>query len=745
MPCIKIIVCLFLTFASPFVAAINGAELLPPEQAFAVSARAVSGERLEVAWKIADGYLVYRKNLRLTSKTGNISLGELSLPESKVKHDELLGEIEHYRSDFKVSVPVTRAGNMAAMQLLVQYQACSDAGVCYPPQKVNLDVDLPAAATQSDNASPFVKVGGFGGFTFNKPQSELLPPDQAFRFFAAVKDAHTLHVNWEIAPDYYLYREKVQLLVSNADGVKLGTFEIPHGTPKHDEAFGQVEIFHDSLAFDVPLLRDKTAAQNLTLEGKYQGCADRGVCYPPMSKTVSLELPDTKASYQPTVVAAKPEPALSEQDQIVQSLRTDSFAMTLLTFFGFGLLLSLTPCIFPMIPILSGIIVGHGKQISTRRAFLLSLSYVVASALTYTVFGILAALFGGNLQAIFQQPWIISLFSAIFVVLSLSMFGFYHLELPKALQAKLHDSSERHRDGSLWGAAIMGSLSSLIVGPCVAAPLAGALIFIGQTGDVVLGGAALFFMGLGMGVPLLILGASAGKLLPKPGPWLNATKAVFGVIMLAVAIWMLSRILPPAVTMLLWSVWLILPSIYLNALDPLPEHSSGWRKLFKGIGLVMLAYGVLLLIGFGMGNSNPLKPLQGFAVGTAQAQENIEGLRFERVASKAELEARIKEAAANKQAVMLDFYADWCISCKEMEAYTFTDAKVKAALAGFVLLQADVTGNTPDDQALLAAFNLVGPPATLFFGTDQQERQAQRVVGYQDAATFLNTVQQVKP
>jgi thiol:disulfide interchange protein DsbD len=358
------------------------------------------------------------------------------------------------------------------------------------------------------------------------------------------------------------------------------------------------------------------------------------------------------------------------------------------------------------------------------------------------VFGVLAALFGSNLQTTFQQPWIVGLFSAIFVLLSLSMFGFYELELPNSLKTKLHNSSEKHRDGSLWGAAIMGALSSLIVGPCVAAPLAGALIFIGQSGNAVLGGSALFAMGMGMGVPLLLLGASAGKLLPKAGTWLYSTKAVFGVIMLAVAVWMLSRILPPSITILLWAMLLILPAIYLSAIDPLPDNSSGWRKLWKGLGLMMLAYGLLLLIGFSMGNNNPLKPLQGIGVSTAQASE--QGLVFERVASLAALKARIQQASANHQPVMLDFYADWCISCKEMEAYTFTDPKVKQALAGFVLLQVDVTQDSDDDKALLAKFNLIGPPAILFFDASQLEKMAHRVIGYQNTETFINTLQRVK-
>ncbi len=577
-------------------------------------------------------------------------------------------------------------------------------------------------------------------FKQNASEEPLLPAEQAFQFFAEVKDANTVHVNWVIAKGYYLYREKIKLELINSQVIQLGTYTMPRGTTKQDEAFGTVEIFHDELAFDVPLNRLGDSAA-ITLKAKYQGCADRGVCYPPMNKTISLELPSGQKSMQDGVTSTAVS-ELSEQDQIVQSLHHDSSGVVLLSFFGFGLLLSMTPCIFPMIPILSGIIVGHGNRITTARAFFLSLSYVVASAFTYTVFGVLAALFGGNLQTTFQQPWIIGLFSGVFVLLSLSMFGFYDLELPNSLKTKLHNSSVKHQDGSLWGAAIMGALSSLIVGPCVAAPLAGALIFIGQNGNALLGGSALFAMGMGMGVPLLLLGASAGKLLPKAGGWLYSTKAVFGVIMLGVAVWMLSRILPPSVPILLWAMILILPAIYLNALDPLPLNSSGWSKLWKGIGLMMFAYGLILLIGFSMGNENPLKPLKGFAVNKSQGAE--EGVVFERVSTLTALEAKVHEAAFNHQPVMVDFYADWCISCKEMEAYTFTDPNVKKVLSTYKLLQLDVTEDSNDDKAVLAKFNLIGPPAILFFSGSEQEDTAHRVIGYQDAETFLKTLQGIK-
>ena len=714
--------------------------MLPPEEAFEISAKAVSANQLEISWDIAQGYYLYSNHIRLESKTEQISEVVPTFPSGETKHDENFGDVIIYRNNLQIPASFTATSDPELITLEVQYRGCSDKGICYPPQKKVFDINLPvvSAVTNPNPLESLVK--RLPSFNLNATQDELLPPDQAFKFFAVVIDSSTAHVNWEIAKGYYLYREKIQLKVINTTKNPLGLFLIPHGTPKDDEAFGQVEIFHNELGFDVPLIHTNSSEQTIILQATFQGCADRGVCYPPMTKDIELQLPVAHNTIQSN--SAQVTPILSEQDQIVQSLHHDSLAMVLISFFGFGLLLSMTPCIFPMIPILSGIIVGHGNRITTARAFMLSLSYVVASAVTYTAFGVLAALFGSNLQATFQQPLIISLFSAIFVLLSLSMFGLYDLELPNALKTKLHNSSVKHQDGSLWGAAIMGALSSLIVGPCVAAPLAGALIFIGQTGSAFLGGSALFFMGMGMGMPLLLLGASAGKLLPKAGAWLYATKAVFGVLMLGVAIWMLSRILPPAITIILWAMLLILPSIYLNAIDTLPENSSGWRKLWKGIGLMMLAYGLILLIGFSMGNNNPLKPLQGFAINKAEAAEA--GLVFERVKSLAALESKLQQAKANHQPVMLDFYADWCISCKEMEAYTFTEPKVKQALKGFVLLQADVTENSEDDKALLAKYKLVGPPAIIFFGNDMLEKAAHRVIGYQDADTFIKTLQGVK-
>jgi thiol:disulfide interchange protein DsbD len=729
---------LFILFSYQ-VQALGTSDLLPADQAFVVSAKATSAENIDVSWAIADGYYLYKSKTKIISQSDGVELGLPTLPEGKLKHDEFFGDMVIYTQQLLASVTVTRQKSLASVDILIKYQGCAEAGICYPPQEKILTVDLPSSLAEKKSGSITQLLKGFGRLKQNLFQDQLLKGDEAFKLLATVKDENTIHLNWMIAEGYYLYKEKVKIALLNSPSTQLGRLNIPQGSPYHDESFGQVHIFHHELRFDVALIRTDKNPHTITLLVKYQGCADRGVCYPPMEKTIELELPKALnvATAQP---ASAPQKKLSEQDQIFQSLQQDSLGLTLLSFFGFGLLLAFTPCIFPMIPILSGIIVGQGEGVTTRKAFLLSLSYVTASALTYTLFGVLAALFGSNLQVVFQEPWVIAVFSGIFILLSLSMFGFYNLELPASFQSKLHNSSDQHRDGSYIGAAIMGALSSLIVGPCVAAPLAGALIYIGQTGDVILGGSALFVMGFAMGSPLLLLGASAGSILPKAGQWLNSTKALFGVIMLGVSVWMLDRILPASVTMLLASALLIIPAIYLRAVDPLPENGSGWFKLWKGLGLMMLIYGVLLLVGLSMGNTNPLQPLRGLLGGHGSSSEQEEGLVFKRIASLAELEKTLEEARQNNQWVMLDFYADWCISCKEMEAYTFTDEKVKQKLSNFILIQADVTKNNADDKALLQRFELIGPPAIIFFDAQQQELKSSRIIGYQESETFISSL-----
>jgi thiol:disulfide interchange protein DsbD len=411
----------------------------------------------------------------------------------------------------------------------------------------------------------------------------------------------------------------------------------------------------------------------------------------------------------------------------------------LASFFGFGLLLSLTPCVFPMIPILSGIIVNHGHAVSHLRAFILSLAYVLGMAVTYAIVGVAAGLSGTLLSAALQNAWVLTAFALVFVVLSLSMFGFYELQLPAALQSKVSDTANK-QGGSLPAIALMGALSALIVGPCVAAPLAGALLYIAQTGNATLGGAALFVMALGMGAPLLLVGAFSRTLLPKSGPWMEGVKKFFGVIMLATALWLVSPVIPLWSQMLGWALLMVVPAIFLHALDPLPSNAHGWQRLGKGLGVVLLLGGAAMLMGVLGGAKDPLQPLGFLRAGNAA---EVHGPAFERVATVDKLDARLAEAKAAGQPVMLDFYADWCVSCKEMERFTFADAKVAARMKQMVLLQADVTANSDADKALLKRFGLFGPPGIIFWSGAGIELADLRVVGFQNADTFLPTLERV--
>lgn len=563
---------------------------------------------------------------------------------------------------------------------------------------------------------------------------EFLDPLVAFKPEARALDDKTVEVRYSIAKGYYLYRDKFRFA---AEGATLGTPVFPAGKQKHDDNFGDVEVYYKSVAIRLPLSANQSGP--ITLKVTSQGCADAGVCYPPQEQTLSVTLPAPGSA-----PAAVPDAAGDESGHIAGLLQNAGFWLAVSTFFGFGLLLALTPCVFPMIPILSGIIVGQGHHVSRSKSFLLSLAYVLGMAVTYAALGVAAGLTGTLLSAALQNPWVLGAFAAVFVVLSFSMFGFYELQLPSFLQSKLSEEASHLHGGHLAAVFAMGALSAVIVGPCVAAPLAGALLYIGQSGDAVLGGAALFAMALGMGVPLLLVGLSATTLLPRSGPWMEAVKKAFGVILLGTALWLVSPVLPAALVMAGWALLLIVPAVFMHALDPLPATAKGWQRFWKGIGIVMLLAGAALVVGLAAGSRDPLQPLKGVVAANAAAGGGAEApaLPFVRVKSVADLEARVKAAG---KPVMLDFYADWCVSCKEMERFTFADPKVRAKLAGFTLLQADVTANSEDDKALLQRFKLFGPPGIIFFDAAGQEIAGLRVVGFQEATPFLQVLQRVAP
>lgn len=585
--------------------------------------------------------------------------------------------------------------------------------------------------------------GFLDSLTGNK-QPSFLPPDEAFGLNVIVRDAHTLQANFKVTPGYYLYRDKTAFS-SKDSAVKITGVALPKGEMKHDPNFGDTEVFHQSFQALITLNRPDKAATSFTLNAVYQGCSEQGLCYPPITKTISISLPDaTSGLPAPPVMTEAPAPSaqipVSEGSQIARLFKGGSFWLIVSFFFGAGLLLALTPCVFPMIPILSGIIVGRGHKITHRHAFMLSLAYVLGMAITYAAAGVVAGFSGNLISNALQTPWVLGSFAAVFVVLSLSMFGFYELQLPTALQSKLSDTSNRLHGGHLGGVFVMGALSAIIMGPCVAAPLAGALLYIGQTHDAVLGGVALFVMAMGMGVPLLLIGSSAGVLLPKAGAWMEAVKQFFGVMLLALAIWIIQPLLPVSVQMMLWAALLIFSAIYLRALDALPQNSGGWHKLLKGIGLFALLLGAAYLVGALSGARDILRPLGN--IGRSEAQTSAT-LQFSRVKDIADLDQRIAQAQGRGQIVMLDFYADWCISCKEMERFTFSDAGVINKLKPVLLLQADVTANSEADKALLKRYGLFGPPSILYFDKQGKELSDFRVTGYQDAAQFLKTLQGV--
>lgn len=566
---------------------------------------------------------------------------------------------------------------------------------------------------------------------------DFLDPEAAFRFSARMADAKTAEVTYTIADGYYMYRERFAF---DAVGAKLGTPVIPPGNVKFDETFQKnVETYHKTVTIRLPV--EANGAFTLKVTG--QGCADKGLCYPPMVSEAKLSpngggllaaiasgsnpvnaMSDVPAARQPAAPGFS-DPADSDMGRIERSLRSGRLLAILPLFLLLGLGLAFTPCVLPMVPILSSIIVGEGARVSRGRGFVLSAAYSIGMALVYTGLGIAAGLVGEGLSASLQNPWALSAFALLMTVLSLSMFGVYQLQVPAAIQTKLMKASDRQSAGKLLGVFVMGAISALIVGPCVAAPLAGALLYISQTRDVLIGGSALFALAVGMSVPLLLVGISAGTLLPRAGAWMEAVKRFFGVLMLGLALWIVTPITPAWLPM---AGWAALGLVYGGYLLWKPQ----WGTLSKVAGLAFAVFGLIQLAGVVTGARDVLAPLSQLAGGTAKQ------VPFTRIKSVAELDAAI--AHAGGKTVMLDFYADWCVSCKEMEKLTFGDPRIRAQFADMLLLQADVTANNDNDKALLKRFKLFGPPGIIFFDRQGREIRGGRVVGYQDADRFLHSL-----
>ncbi|TAL59855.1 MAG: protein-disulfide reductase DsbD [Legionella sp.] len=565
--------------------------------------------------------------------------------------------------------------------------------------------------------------------------AEPLPADEVFQVSVKKIDPNSFSLHWRIKPGYFLYSDRIKLNSQDLTHLHLGTLRFPPTQLKTDKLGKIYTVYRKQLDVPIGILGLQPGESLLDLH--YQGCSDDGFCYPPETRDIKITIDQSlnlvEVSLEEVTHLPQPEQNLPNDD-ISQIFSNHHWPMILLIFYGLGLLLSFTPCILPMVPVLSGIIVGHGKEVTTRKAFFLSLSYVLSMSVTYAIVGAVVALLGANIQINMQSPWIISLFSLLFVILALSMFGFYELKLPVSWQSKIAGVTRGQRGGHYLSAAIMGSLSTLILSPCVTAPLIGVLTYIAQTENVLLGSVTLFVLSLGMGTPLLLIGTSAGKWLPGAGSWMNIIKAFFGLLLLGVAILLLSRILSAYITMGLWASLLIFSGIYSGALT---YSATNQEKFMQAIGIILLSYGLLILVGMSKGATNPLYPLTTFSGETRLFPQGAST----KTPTVADIEQEIDQARGKP--VMLDFYADWCASCKVMEATTFVDPQVQALLEQFTVIKVDVTQNNAENQAILQHFNVVAPPTFIFYNSQGEKLKSLTQVGEISAKEFLTTLQQI--
>lgn len=703
-------------------------DILRPEAAYRYAVTD-TGDALEIDWVVEDGYYLYRQKMSYETNTSGIVFGEAEMPDGEMHEDEFFGAQQIYRGRFFVRVPYTVEGERPdSMELVLKSQGCADLGICYPPQIWTEPVRFSALHVAADDKTDKLQLGS----TFGNSLGDFLPVDDAFRPMVIALDGNTVEVSIRVTPGHYLYKDKITASAAS-NRVRLGKLDLPVGEMKNDEYFGDMEVYHNDVFAKLPLIRATPEAMDLDIDVNYQGCADGGICYPPTTRTLNITLPTATAVSALAAVSDR-APPVTEQSKLALVISGSSIWVTVAVFFAAGLGLAFTPCVLPMVPILSGIIAGEGENVSSTRGFMLALTYVMGMALVYTAAGVAAAAAGLQLQAMFNQPWVLTLFSGLFVILALGMFGLFELQMPSAIQSRLTSISGDQKSGTAVGAFIMGALSALIVTACVAPALIAALTVMAKSGDMVRGGTALFAMSLGMGAPLLLVGAAQGKLLPKAGPWMMAIRNAFGFMMLGLAIWMMSRVLPGTVTLALWGALIFVAGIYLGGLTKLTPESAGPQKLGKGFGILAIMYGAVLLFGSFAGGDSMLKPLAGLGIG-GQVHED-HGLEFKRIKTVADLDQAVANAASEGNTAMLDFYADWCVSCIEMEKLTFPDATVKSALANAVLLQADVTANDDEDQALLKRFGVFGPPTIIFFDKNGQQRDGYEVVGFMKAKEF---------
>lgn len=722
-----------LSFLAPKAWAINPDDLLDAREAFVVTPRWHDAQQIALQLKVAEGYYVYKDKFAFGSQQSGTQLGTANYPVALRKDDPIFGNVEIFRDEFDILLPVLAYSPNQPIQLQVDLQGCADLGVCYPPLSLNFDLPAPQKAVTQ-------KLATIDAFLDKQvtQSDDVLPIDQAFPVAPLPFDGEHLPIEWQVAPGYYLYKDKFSFKLLNGEGLSLGVPQIPKGEIKEDAYFGTVETFPETVVVKLPIQGLKYATE-LTLQVGYQGCAEVGICYPPMQKVFEVNLtPLSKGAINQSPTSTINTPA-SEQDgksflSVLESptevLSNSSLLIAVLIFFAAGLLVSFTPCIFPMVPIVSGIVLGQSSKPSRWRGFLLSLSYVLGMALVFGLAGVLAAMGGGtSIQSALQTPWLVFSFAALFIVLSLSMFGFFEIRLPSSLQEKLIQASDKQKSGSYVGAFIIGALSSLILSPCVTPVLVQTILHIAQKGDYVYGGLALFFMGLGMGVPLLVIGASADKFLPKQGAWMVSIRNLAGCLMLGAAIWTASPFLSLSAIQLSSGVVLLLTTALLWPKVALVDADTK-QRLWHGIVLAIAAYGIVLMM-----QSIQTTPVQRSQTLPESSQRSLD--LFNTVSTRSDFDSHILKARNSNKIALLDFYADWCVSCHQLEQETLSDSRVQDKIQqDFYPIRVDVTDNSPEMRKLMQEFQVVGPPIIAFVSA-KGEKLPERAIGFIDAEEML--------
>lgn len=684
-----------------------------------------SNNSVKATWDIADNEFIINNKVTFKTLENNQTLSA-DCPKGTPFNHEFFNQI--FISKKQLTCNLDLPNNITLpIKVKSSAQICKINGGCMAPitkiAQINSDTEI------KKNKSLF---SSLLSNPFNS--DEPLSADKAFKLLPPIINSNGVNLNWDIADQHYLYKHAFKFKIINNNNVTIDTTPlIPSGQLKQDKFFGDTYIFHNNVSIDVPINNSTDQEQSIKIEVSYQGCADKGICYPPTKKVVDiLVAANFNSNVGQTSTKSTKFNLNNAENNLLDALKSGNILLVIFAFFGAGLLLAFTPCIFPMIPILSGIITGQ-DNISTKKAFVLSLIYVLSMALVYSAIGVFSGLIGESIQAWFQKSWVILLFGLIIFFMALSMFGLFNLQMPQYIQNKANDLSNQQKSGSLVGVAIMGMLSALIVGACSTPVLAVAIGYIGHTGNPVLGGFALFAMSLGMGLPLLIIGSYAGKFLPKQGEWMNLVKNVFGVLMLAVALYIIDPVFPTEIMMLLWATLLIGIAVFIGAFNNVTTTKT---KLTKSLGLVLFAYGIIMLIGIATGKGKLLKPLNGLTSyqNGISAQQHI---KFIKITNLSQLEQQLLIAKKNNQVTMLDFYADWCKSCLELEEFTFSDPKVIASLSKVVLIQADVTENSEASKELLEKFSVNGPPAILFFDKESNEIKNYRLNGFFKPEDFI--------